>query len=113
MKSHWPFMAVQFIAGLLLTLLMIHLALAADPPRVTLPTQLEGMDRMTFVTPLDQGHPLCFGDDNPETNKTIRFYRYRVEGGPKVLYLDYPADLWVPQQVAYGNLPIMVLPGHP
>lgn len=74
----------------------------AAPLRVSLPTQLEGMDRMTFVMPLGQGHPLCFADDNPEANKTIRFYRYRVEGGPKALYLDLLAELWVPQQVA-GN----------
>jgi hypothetical protein len=71
------------------------------PPRVTLPTVLEGMDRMTYVMPLDQGHPLCWSDGNtPTRERTIRFYRYRVEGGPKQLYLDLPWMLWVAQPVA-------------
>lgn len=71
------------------------------PTRVTLPTVLEGMDRMTYVMPLDQGHPLCWADGNtPTTPRTIRFYRYRVEGGPKQLYLDLPSNLWVAQPVA-------------
>lgn len=71
------------------------------PPRVTLPTELAGMDRMTYVMPLDKGHPLCWGDGNaPTLERTIRFYRYRVEGGPKQLYLDLPSSLWVAEPVA-------------
>lgn len=79
---------------------IIPSAAAQAAPRVTLPTELEGMDRMTYVTPLDKGHPLCWSNGNPQTNLTIRFYRYRVEGGPKALYLDLPFNLWVAQPVA-------------
>lgn len=65
-----------------------------NPVKVTLPTQLEGMDRMTYVMPLTEGHPFCWSDSNPNNPKTIRIYRYRVEGGPKALYLDLPRTLW-------------------
>lgn len=83
-----------------LSLLLPTANAQSAPPRVTLPTKLEGMDRMTYVMPLDQGHTLCWSNGNPETNLTIRFYRYRVEGGPKQLYLDLPFNLWVAQPVA-------------
>lgn len=75
---------------------------AAEPPRVALPTQLEGMDKLTYVMTTAESHPLCWGNGNPETNLAIRFYRYRVEGGPKQLYVTIPFDLWVAQPVA-GN----------
>jgi hypothetical protein len=79
---------------------LIPSASAQTAPRVTLPTQLEGMDKMTFVMPLNEGHPLCWSDGNTNNPRTIRFYRYRVEGGPKQLYLDLPNTLWVAQPVA-------------
>lgn len=72
------------------------------PARVALPSMLEGMDKVTWVMPLDQAHPLCWSNGNAGTNLAIRFYRYRVEGGPKQLYLTLPFDLWVAQPVA-GN----------
>ena len=71
------------------------------PARVTLPTMLDGMDKMTWVMPLDQGHPLCWADSNtPSTPRAIRFYRYRVEGGPKQLYLTLDKSLWVAQPIS-------------
>lgn len=88
------------IALLVCLLGALHVATAAEPPAVRLPTALEGMDKMTYVMPLDQGHPLCWSNGNPGTNLTIRFFRYRVEGGPKQLYLDLPFSLWVAQPVA-------------
>lgn len=68
--------------------------LPAPLPRVTLPTQMEGMDRMTYVMPLTDGHPFCWSDGNAEQPRVIRIYRYRVEGGPKALYLELPRTLW-------------------
>lgn len=71
------------------------------PPRVSLPTQLEGMGNMTWVIPLDKTHPLCWSDGNtPTMARAIRFYRYRVEGGPKQLYTMIPNSLWVAQPTA-------------
>lgn len=79
---------------------LIPSAAAAEPPRVTLPTSTSAVDRVTYVMPLSQGHTLCWADGNPETPRVIRFYRYRVEGGPKELYMTFDRSLWVAQPVA-------------
>ena len=63
--------------------------------RVTLPASISAADRVTWVMPLNQGHPLCWSDGNAEQPRVIRFYRYRVEGGPKQLYLSLDRSLWV------------------
>ena len=65
-----------------------------------MPPQLTAIDRMSYVMPTTDGHPLCWGDGNLPQPRAIRFYRYRVEGGPKTLYLTLPSDLWVAQPVA-------------
>lgn len=65
--------------------------------RITLPPSLQALDRVTYVMPLTEGHTLCWGDGNPDSiARTIRFYRYRVEGGPKQLYLSLDRSVWVP-----------------
>jgi hypothetical protein len=81
---------------------LVPSAAAQSFPRVTLPTSLAALDRVTYAMPSSDAHPLCWSNGNPETNLTIRFYRYRVEGGPKQLYLDLPRGLWVAQPAA-GN----------
>lgn len=72
---------------------------AQEPPRVVLPTQLQAMDNLTYVMPMSEGHQLCWGNGNAGTDLEIRFYRYRLEGGPRTLYLRLPFALWVEQPV--------------
>lgn len=71
------------------------IGLALGQERVVLPPSLEALDRVTYVMPLSTGHPLCWTDGNAESPRAIRFYRYRVEGGPKEPYLTLDRTLWV------------------
>lgn len=78
----------------------------AAPPRVALPTVMEGMDRMNYVMPITEGHPFCWSNNNPQTNLAIKIYRYRMEGGPKTLYLTLPYNLWQRKAGSTGTPPI-------
>jgi hypothetical protein len=111
-KFDWPnAIPILIVAALLIYVLIIlgnsplgfifPSAGAQTVPRIVLPTAPETRDIATHIIPLDQGHKLCWADGNTPTRaRTIRIYRYRVEGGPKTLYLDLPNSLWVAQPTA-------------
>ena len=80
--------------------LMIPTADAQTAPRVELPAQLGLSDRANWIMPVNEGHPLCWVDSNTSNNLTLRIFRYRVEGGPRQLYIELPKALWVAQPQA-------------
>jgi hypothetical protein len=83
---------------------MLISTVSAQDTRVKFPTEVEAVDRVAFPIPLNKGHPLCWANFNPETNLLIRLYRYRVEGGPRQLYITLPYDLWIDQVVGTAGV---------
>lgn len=96
--------ARHFWNGLLLLCLLTVAAHASKaqeaPPRVQLPATLTPVDRVSYVLKVGDTHKLCWGNGNAQTNIAIRFYRYRVEGGPVELYRTIPFAQWVAEPVA-------------
>jgi hypothetical protein len=59
------------------------------PPRVTLAKELTLQDRETFSLAVGGKHQFCWADGNPPGYITsLKVWRYRVEGGPRELYLE-------------------------
>jgi hypothetical protein len=80
----------------LLLLIVAPAALAQTvPPRLTLPKEVTLQDRETFSVAVGGKHQFCWSDPNPAGQITsLKVWRYRVEGGPRDLYLELYRAGW-------------------
>lgn len=69
---------------------------AVPPEEVRLPAKVALQDRETYSMPLSATHQICWNDPNTPPATSIKIWRYRVEGGPRTLYLELLRSGWVP-----------------